>query len=308
MLLVLFVVVFIVMNLITGNAMLTGRNIQNILSQTVHYACISWGMIFIFGSGLIDLSVGAQVILGANVGAILAIDAGLGLPALIIAPLVVVVVCELCVLLCSEYLKIPGWVAGIGCGLVFEAIAVIWTTERGKTAGSATVRLGDDLQVLGRFPVNFIIMIAVFVIVYIIINRTSVGVNLGAIGGDSAVASAVGINRRKALFTSIIIGALIVGAGALLFVSYAGGLEAKSGLASITVIFRSLAIVLIAQSLNQFVTEPVGVLGASVFVMGLFNFLTIMHVPAGTVQEIILGAVVVVCGVLSRLNFKGVAK
>lgn len=308
MLLVIFIVAFLVMHFITGSKMLNWRNIQNILSQTVQYACVAWGMIFIFGSGLVDLSIGAQVILGANVGAILAVDGGMGYPMLIIMPFVIIVACELCVMLCSEYLKIPGWVAGLGCGLVFEAIAVIWTSARAKTAGSAVVRLTDDLRALGRFPVNVIIMIVLFVICYLLINRSSVGVNLGAIGGDPAVASAVGINRRKALLVSVIIGALFVAAGAVLYLSYSGGIEARSGLASLSTIFRSLAIVMIAQSLNSFVSEPIGVLGASVFIMGLFNFLTIMRVQAGTVQEIILGAVVVVCGVLSRLNYKGVAK
>jgi len=309
MLLVLLIVLIEIMNLITGSNMLSMKNItKNILPQAVFPTIVAWGMSFIFGTGLVDLSIGAQVILGANIGAILAMDAGLGYAGLIIAPFIVIVICELMVVVCSEFLKIPGWIAGLGCGLIFEAIMVMWTQARSKTAGSATITLSDDLRVLGKWPVNVIIMVVIFVIVYLLYNRTSIGINLKAIGGDPGVSSAVGINRRKALFIAAIIGALIVGAAAILNISKAGSIGASSGLASLSTIFKALAVTLIAMSLSAWVSEPIGALGAGIFVSALFNFLTIMGVQAGTMQEVILGAVVIVCGVLARLNYKGVAK
>lgn len=309
MLLVLFFVAIEVMNLITGSAMLTTKNItKNILPQAVFPTCVAMGMMFIFGTGLVDLSIGAQVILGANIGAILAMDAGLGYWGLIIAPFIVVVICELLVVVCSEFFKIPGWIAGLGCGLIFEAIMVMWTQARSKTAGSAVITLGDDLRALGKWPVNVIILVVIFIIVYILYNRTTIGINLKAIGGDAAVASSVGINRRKALFIAAIIGALIVGAASILNISKGGSIAASSGLASLSTIFKALAVTMLAQSLGAIVSEPVGALGSGIFVSALFNFLTIMGVQAGTMQEVILGAVVIICGVLSRLNYKGVAK
>ncbi|MBQ9031693.1 MAG: hypothetical protein IJ106_09625 [Parasporobacterium sp.] len=309
LLLVLLIVLIEIMNLITGSNMLSMKNItKNILPQAVFPTVVAWGMMFIFGTGLVDLSIGAQVILGANIGAILAMDAGLGYVGLIIAPFIVIVICELVVVFCSEILKIPGWIAGLGSGLIFEAIMVMWTQARSKTAGSAVITLGDDLRVLGRWPVNVIIMVVIFVIVYLLYNRTSIGINLKAIGGDPGVSSAVGINRRKALVIAAVIGALIVGASAILNISKAGSISASSGLASLSTIFKALAVTLIANSLSAWVSEPVGAFGAGIFVSSLFNFLTIMGVQAGTLQEVILGAVVIICGVLARLNYKGVAK
>ena len=309
LLLVLLIVLIVIMHLITGGKMLSIKNItKNILPQAVFPTVVAWGMMFIFGTGLVDLSIGAQVILGANIGAILAMDAGLGYAGLIIAPFIVIVICELMVVFCSEILKIPGWIAGLGCGLIFEAIMVMWTQARSKTAGSATITLGDDLRALGRWPVNVIIMVVIFIIVYLVYNRTSIGINLKAIGGDPAVSSAVGINRRKALVIAAVIGALIVGAAAILNISKAGSIGASSGLASLSTIFKALAVTLISMSLSAWISEPIGALGAGIFVSSLFNFLTIMGVQAGTMQEVILGAVVIICGVLARLNYKGVAK
>ena len=309
LLLVLLIVLIEMMNLITGSSMLSVRNItKNILPQAVFPTVVAWGMMFIFGTGLVDLSIGAQVILAANIGAILAMDAGLGYAGLIIAPFIVTVLCELMVVFCSEILKIPGWIAGLGSGLIFEAIMVMWTQARSKTAGSAVITLSDDLRALGRWPVNVIIMVVIFIIVYLLYNRTSIGINLKAIGGDPGVSSAVGINRRKALVIAAVIGGLIVGASAILNISKGGSISASSGLASLSIIFKALAVTLIASSLNAWVSEPIGALGAGIFVSALFNFLTIMGVQAGTMQEVVLGAVVIICGVLARLNYKGVAK
>ena len=92
LLLVLLLVLVEIMNLITGSSMLSMKNItKNILPQAVFPTCVAWGMMFIFGTGLVDLSIGAQVILAANIGAILAMDAGLGYAGLIIAPFIVTV-------------------------------------------------------------------------------------------------------------------------------------------------------------------------------------------------------------------------
>ncbi len=308
MLIIAVVLIFVVENAITGNAMFTAGNIQIILMHAVFPAFAAWGMMFIFTTGLIDLSVGAQVILGANIGAILAMDLGLGYAGLIIGPIVVVIICEQVVVFCNQKLKIPGWIAGLGCGLVFESILVMWSTQRAKTAGSSVITLPENLRALGRWPAMVIIWIAALVIAYFIYNKTTIGMNLRAVGGNESVASAMGINKGKAIILAALVGALFVGVGSVLDISYAGKLAPASGLGSISTIFKGLAVVLLAQSFSAIISDAIGVFIAAIFIQGLFNFLTIMGVPSGTGQDVFLGVVVIACGVLARLKYKGVAK
>lgn len=300
--------IFIVENIITGGKMLTGSNIRTILMHAVFPAFAAWGMMFIFTTGLIDLSVGAQVLLGANIGAIIAVDAGLGYVGLILGTIVVVIICEQIVVFCNQNLRIPGWIAGLGCGLVFEAILVMYATKRSETSGSSVLTLPDSLRVLGRWPAMVIIWVVAAVIAYIVFNRTSIGLNLRAVGGNESVASAMGINRKKTIILAALVGSLFLAVGAILDISYAGKLSPSSGLGSISLIFKGLATVLLAQSFTSIVSDAIGIFVGAIFVQGLFNFLTIMGVPSGTGQEIFLGAVVIICGILARLNFKGVAK
>lgn len=301
------VLVYIICHFITGGRLLTPNNIRNILTQVTYPMMVALGMMFIFTSGMIDLSIGAQAILAANVGAVLVEDFGLGYPGLIIGTLVTMVICELLSASCSVFLGIPSWVAGLGAALVFEAIASIYVGNRAKTAGAAIVYL-KHCQALGSFPTIFIIAVLVFIAAWFIFNRTELGFNLRAIGGGGEVAEAMGINRKKTILLSAVVGALIIGVGAITQLSYTGRFTPSSGMGSLSGIFKSLAVILISGSFSRYFNDAVGCVVGAFIVAGLFNVLTLVGVPSGTGQDVCLGAVVLVCGILSSLKTKGVVK
>ncbi len=307
MVIAIIAVGFVICHFLTGGRLLTPSNLRIICPQIIYPMIVALGMMFIFTGGMIDLSIGAQIILAANVGGILVEDFGLGYPGLIIGTIVALVICELLSASCSVYLSIPSWVAGLGAALVFEAIATIYVGNRAKTAGVATVNL-KHCQALGQFPVNLIIAAIVFVVAYLIFNRTKLGFNLRAIGGSGDVAEAMGINRKKTIMLSALTGAVIIAIGAILQLSYAGKFATATGMGSLNNIFKPLAIILIAGSFSRFFNDAVGCLIGGIIVAGLFNILTLMGVPSGTGQNVCLGAVVLVCGIFSSLGYKGVQK
>lgn len=77
---------------------------------------------------------------------------------------------------------------------------------------------------------------------------------------------------------------------------------------SLSGIFKSLAVILIAGSFSRIYNDAVGCVIGAFIVAGLFNVLTLMGVPSGTGQDVCLGMVVLVCGILSSLGYKGVMK
>lgn len=301
------VVVYVICHFITGGRLLTPNNLRNILTQVTYPMIVALGMMFIFTSGMIDLSIGAQAILAANVGAVLVEDFGLGYPGLIIGTIVAMIICELLSASCSLFLRIPSWVAGLGAALVFEAIATIYVSNRAKTAGAAIVYL-KQCTALGTFPTIFIIAVLVFLVAWFIFNRTELGFNLRAIGGGGEVAEAMGINRKKTVLLSAVVGAVIIGIGAITQLSYTGRFTPSSGMGSLSGIFKSLAVVLISGSFSRIFNDAVGCVVGAFIVAGLFNVLTLVGVPPGTGQDICLGGVVLLCGILSSLGNKGVVK
>jgi len=303
----ILVVVVVVCHFLTGGRLLRPNNIKAILTQISYPLMVGLGMMFIFSGGRVDLSIGAQAILAGNIGAACVEIFGLGYPGLIIGTIVSMIVLELICAACTLYLGIPSWVAGLGCALVYEALGMLFVESQAASLGTAVIYL-KHCQALGQFPVIFLIALAAFAAGYFIFNYTKIGLNLRAIGGGGEVAEAMGINRNKTIIISAIIGAVIIGVGVVAQLSYTGRFTAISGMGSLSGIFKSLAVILIAGSFSRIFNDAVGCFIGAFIVAGMFNILTLMGVPSGTGQDVCLGVVVMLCGILSSLNYKGVMK
>lgn len=300
-------IIVIVCHFITGGKILTPNNIKAILIQMTYPMILGLGMTFIFGTGNIDLSIGAQVILAANMGAIAVMIYDLGYPGLIIGTMVGMIACELIVTFFTQVLNVPSWVAGLGCALVFEALGGLLVGAYADELGSSVVLL-KKCTAFGDFPLIFIVAVIVFIVAYFIFNRTQFGFNMRAIAGNPSVAEVMGVNKKKTILQAAIVGGLIIGVGAITQLSYTGRFTPTSGMGSLNSIFKSLAVILIATSFNRIFNDTVGCVIGAFIVAALFNILTQLGVPSGSMQDFTLGVVVVICGILAARGFKGVQK
>ena len=132
--------------------------------------------------------------------------------------------------------------------------------------------------------------------------------NIRALGCNAGVAGAMGVKKDKSLLIGTLIGGLFIGVAAMCYISFNGHLTAVTGMNSVSQIFKSLAVFLLATSFESIIGVPAGVLFGSLLIAGLFNCLTLLGVPSGTGQDILLGVIVILCGVISKLNYKGVSK
>lgn len=299
--------ILVLLNIVLEGRLLTTGSLMGIVSHAVFPAFVAWGMSFIFAGGITDLSIGANILLAANIGGLLAENVGLGYPGLIIGTLVTVIIFEHISVRCSVSWGIPSWIAGLGMALVMEAILSQYSTY-------LTQQLSEKLPIiknygaLGKMPLMGIICLIGFVFAYFLYNRSSIGLNVRALGGNPKVAEAMGINRKKTIFLAALVGSLFIAVAAIIQISYNTKLNASSGLGSLSTIFKSLATVLLAQSFSRIISEPIGILLGAILITAMFNILTMLGVPSGTGQEICLGALVILCGIFSNIGNKKVVK
>ncbi len=299
-------VIFVVCHFATGGKLLRVANIQTILSHAVFPVLASFGLMFIFSGGLIDLSVGANIVLSANVGALLGETLGLGYPGLIGGAVLCAVAAEQLAVQSTLTLHIPAWISGLGSALILEAILAQWSTMAAASANKLPSI--KTYRALGQMPGMLILLVLAAIAAYIIFNRTTLGIDLQAMGGNAHVAEVMGINTKKTLILATMVGAVFVGLAAANDISFARKIDCYTGLNSLNVIFKSLAATLLADSIQNIFTKPIGILISGISVVALFNILTLLGVPSGTFQNIALGAVIIICGVLAHLNYKGVVK
>jgi ribose transport system permease protein len=299
--------IWLILNAVLGGKFLTRDGIETIVYHSIFPAFIAWGMSFIFTGGLIDLSIGANVLLAANIGATLAVTLNWGYPGLVLGALVTAIILEHLSVRCSISLGIPSWIAGLGMTLVFEAVLSIYARLLASNAGERLPQM-HQYNLLGRMPLMAIIWIAGFIAAYLLFTRSRIGLDIRAVGGNPSVAEAMGINAKRTVLLASLVGSIFIGVAAALQISYTSSMTAKTGLGSLSTIFKSLATLLLAQSFERTFSMPVGIFIGSIVVMSIFNVLTLLAVPTGTGQEMFLGGIVILCGIISHLKYREVVK
>jgi ribose transport system permease protein len=271
----ILLLISILFNIITKGRFLTASNINALISHSVIPTFIAWGMCFIFTTGTMDLSIGATMILAANVSGILALQ--FGYIGLILGGVITASVLEFINLVCYTKTKIPSWVAGLGMAMIYEAIGAVYSAMKIK-AGSQAVDLGSVCRALGLTPYNTIIWIIGLVVAYILFNYSTIGLNIRAVGGNEIVSKMMGVNTKLAILLGGVIGGGFIGIAGAVNESYAGRIMPVTGLGSIAFVFTPLAILLLAQAFEKTVNLIVGVMISAVFISAMFNVLTILGV------------------------------
>jgi ribose transport system permease protein len=292
-------------HVVSGGKFLASENFTVVVSHIVYPAFTAWGLSFLFACGYTDMSVGGVVVLSAFASMIF--GSMFGYPGVILAGLLVGVLLIFVNFSIFAFTRIPSWIASISLAMVYEAFGFYLKTNR-ATNPLVTKALDRNYRVLGQLPWSAILLVAGFIVAYVVYNRTTIGLNIRAIGGNKGVSAGMGVNVNRTLMWVGLIAGAFIGSAAVVQISYSGLITVKTGLTSMTMIFQPLAIVLLAQIMQKRINIIVAIPICSFIIYSIFNLLTILHVPSGTLQEACLGAFLIFFGVIGQRGNKGVVK
>ena len=190
---------FLVIFPTTRSTFLTQNNVFNILRQNASNLFLATGMTMVIILGGIDLSVGSVIALSGCVAAGCVVN--MGLPEVVgflIAILIGAVVGMFNgVVICKT--NIPPFIVTLASMNITKGIALVYTqgapircmTDAFKFPGAGYV---------GQIPTPVILMLIIFVIAVMLVNRTHFGRHIYAVGGNAQAASFSGINVQKVKF------------------------------------------------------------------------------------------------------------
>lgn len=209
---------------------LTQDNIMNVLRQISSNMYLACAMTMILIAGGIDLSVGSIVaVTGVTAGTLL----NMGVP----IPLTILI----CLVLGGLYGTITGVIITNTTLPPFIVTYSMMQILRGATyvyTGGTTVRVDNRAFInlgtgyaFGFLPLPVVYLLIVFVIVFIVLNKTSLGRHIYAVGGNEKAAKFSGINVKKTrMFVYIFSGVMGALAGMVLCArSYSGNPLAGDG-------------------------------------------------------------------------------
>lgn len=191
--------VFLVIFPRTRTTFLTQKNIFNILRQNSTNLFLATGMTMVIILGGIELSVGSVIALSGCIAAGCVVN--LGLPEIVgfLAALLVGALVGVFNGFVVSMTDIPPFIVTLASMNITKGIALVLT-------GGAPIRCMTDMfkfpgaGYVGPVPTPVILMLIVFVIAALMINRTKLGRHMYAVGGNPQAAQFSGINVKKVKF------------------------------------------------------------------------------------------------------------
>jgi len=278
-------------------------NGMTVALQVTSIAYLGIGATCVIITGGIDLSVGAILALSGVVAA-LAVKAGMPVPLGMLCGLAVGALCGLVNGLCVTLLKLPPFIATLGMMMVARGVALQITDAKaigGLGEGFATlgngslariVKVGTDGfpdVVFPGIPYPVLLMIALAIAVAVLLNRTTLGRFIYAIGSNTEAARLSGVDVRGVTVFAYVLSGTLAGLTGCVLMSRLVTAQPSEGL--MYELDAIAAAVIGGTSLSGGVGTISGtVIGA--FVIGILrNGLNMGGVSAFT-QQIIIGLVI----------------
>lgn len=303
------IVLFFAINL--PETFLTARNLLNISQQISMLAVVAVTMTVVMVMGDFDLSVGAMASLAGVVAATLFL-AGWSIPAAVLVALLVGLAGGLFNGIMVSMVGILPFVATLATLTLFSGIAFIISDGRtifGRDIPDAFgdfARNGPVLAVVDEralvFPNLTIVAIIIAFLVWVVLEHTSYGRRLYAIGGNSEAARLAGlpvVGLRLSAFAFTGIGAAMAG---LMYASRVASANPTQGdglmLTAIAAVFLGMTITRDGQPRVLATLAGVAILGV------LDNGLTQMRFDS-YVREVLVGAIILLAVGMSALSRRG---
>jgi len=308
----LAIIAFFAINL--PDTFLSARNLLNISQQVSMLAVIAATMTVVMVMGDFDLSVGAMASLSGVVVAVLFVQ-GWSVPAAVAAALAVGLAGGLLNGIIVSVVGILPFVATLATLTIFSGLAFVVSDGRtifgrdipaafGDFArGGPQIATLDDRALL--LPNLTLVALAVIVVIWVVLEQTSYGRRLYAIGGNREAARLAGVPivpLRLSAFAFTGVGAALAG---LMVASRVASANPTQGDG---LMLTAIAAVFLGMTLTRDGQPRVLATLAGVVVLGVLdNGLTQMRVDS-YIRQVLVGAIILVAVGLSALGRRGLTR
>lgn len=299
------VVMVVLFTLLRPETFLTARNLLNISQQISMLAVVAFSMTIVMVMNDFDLSVGSMASLAGIMAAVMFV-AGLPVPVAVTAALATGLAGGLFNGFLVSWLGILPFIATLGTLTMFSGAAFLLSggkTIFGRdipTAFADFARGGIPLDVLGldgvKLPFLTLTALAVLAVVWLVLEQTTFGRRLYAIGGNPVAAELAGINTRRLRLIAF----AMTGTGAALAgLMYASRVASANPTQGSGLTLDAIAAVFLGMTMGRQGEPRVLATLVGVLMLGILdNGLTQLNVDS-YVRQVLVGAIVVSAVALS---------
>ena len=285
---------------ISAENFMTTQNLQNILRQIAITAILAIGMTMVILIGGIDLSVGSVVLFSAAVMNSLIFNGILPtIPAILVGLLAAVLVGLLNGWF-IERVGISPVIVTLGTMIMIRGLGqmILWINNSWLWVSDPFFKYIKTTTWL-MIPVPAVIMIILYVIASIIMNKTIFGRQIYAIGGNNKAANLCGISVEKVKIIVYMISGFCAGIGGIIMGARLGAISPGVGQG---LEFEAItAVILGGTALSGGVGRVEKTLLGAMIVGMILNFMTIMGISA-PYQRAVTGFIILGAALLDQLT------
>lgn len=289
--------VLVVFMLIKAPNFGTVSNLFNVARSISISAILAAGMTFVIITTGIDLSVGSTIAVSGCI-AVLAAQQGLNPLLAILLGMVIGALIGLINGFLIAYCNLAAFIVTLGTMTFMRGLAYT------ITGGLPIVDNGLNFRALGNgylfhVPIPFIVMIIVYVVMWIVLDKTKYGSHVYAVGGNAEAARLAGINVKGVLLSVYVIAGLCAGLAGCIFAARVVSAQPTAG--DGYEMDAIAAAVLGGTSLMGGKGKILGTLIGAIIFGVLTTGLVLMNVPFFT-QQLVKGIVIIIAVLIDGLK------
>jgi ribose transport system permease protein len=296
-----FVLLVVVFAALTNGASLSASNLQSLGNQVIVTALVATGAVFVFGSGNLDMSMGACVCLSSVLGAMAAIPTGSIWIAFAVCMGSALVV-GLLKGVFAAYVEVPVFIVTIVLGMVITAAVLVLMGDK------ANLLLPTTAPAIPRFSFNQMTLVNVvtlggfFVVCWVIFTLGTLGKRVKILGGNDVAARQTGFQVKKVKILSFLVGAVGIGLAAFVLLIRTRTVGANTGSSLGTDVL--VALVLGGMPITGGPRSKIfaGLIGAASITV-LTNGLTMKNLPLEVIQTC-RGVVFIVVVFIASMSYR----
>ncbi len=222
------IVTFAVVVQVSNSVFLSKENIFNILKQVVTYGLLAIAMAVPLINGNFDMSISASAALSGMIAAIMTTTglAGIkaGFPFAVLASLLACAFVGLINGLIVTYTRISPFIVTLGTQTAVKGI--VYIICKNKAVGG----LGEEFTFLGfgsafGIPISVVILLMVFVVMGVVLKKTSFGRKIYANGGNYTAAFYSGIDVKRTRVLAYVASGMISAVAGILLTARSGSAQ-----------------------------------------------------------------------------------
>jgi ribose transport system permease protein len=286
---------------LTKGASLSASNLQSLGNQVIVTALVATGAVFVFGSGNLDMSMGACVCVSAVLGAMAAIPTGSLWIAFAVCMGSALVIGFLKGLF-AAYVEVPVFIVTIVLGMVITAGVLALMGDKANLLLPTTAPAIPKFSFNQMTLVNVVTLGGFLVVCWVIFTFGTLGKRAKILGGNDIAARQTGFQIKRTKILSFLVGAVGIGLAAFVLLIRTRTVGANTGSSLGTDVL--VALVLGGMPITGGPRSKIfaGLIGAASITV-LTNGLTMKNLPLEVIQTC-RGVVFVVVVFIASMSYR----